>query len=282
MPDEILCIEGLGLDYETKTGKQVVLEQIDLVQKRGEWLALIGPNGAGKTSLGLIIKGILKPTRGKISMSSKTWKGDLTERKRRIGFLFSNPREQICALTVKDDIAFGLIHQGMGKKEVWRRVNEAMDAMGIGHLAHHPAHSISGGEQQRMAMAGVIAMMPEYLILDEPASFLSFKERDELLQLVKGFHKTGVSILYISASWEEVVKADRVAVLNQGRISCMSQPDDLLLGGDILEGAGICLPEIYFLSKRLRDYGLMFPEMIQDVDRMACAIADKFKGKHDQ
>ncbi|MGA1790613.1 MAG: ATP-binding cassette domain-containing protein [bacterium] len=278
-PNIILHIEELGLDFEEKGATRTILDHLNLLQKKGEWLALIGPNGAGKTSLGLIIKGLLNPTRGHLRMFSHAPDEDLRLRKSRTGFLFSNPRDQICALTVQDDIAFGLLHHGLSKKEIRNRVNEVMDLLGINHLAHQLTHKISGGEQQKVALAGLIALNPDYMILDEPANFLSPKEREGLLHILKNLHHNGTSILFISSGWEEIFMADRVAVLHNGLISWSGPPDSLLQEEKITEMIGYCLPDIYQLAMRLRQHGIRLPEHIHDVNEMVLALTDRFKGK---
>ena len=277
--DIVLHIEELGLDFEEKGETRTILDHLNLLQKKGEWLALIGPNGAGKTSLGLIIKGLLNPTRGHLRMFSHATDEDLRLRKSKIGFLFSNPRDQICALTVKDDIAFGLLQKGLSKKEIQQRVDEAMNCLGISHLTHQLTHKISGGEQQKVALAGLIALKPDYMILDEPANFLSPKDRDELLRILKDLHHNGMSILFISRSWEEIFMADRVAVLHQGLISWGGPPDSLLQEKNCIEMIGYCLPDIYQLAMRLRQHDICLPEHIHDVNEMVLALTDRFKGK---
>jgi energy-coupling factor transporter ATP-binding protein EcfA2 len=281
MSEDILCIEDLGLDFKGKTGTNVVLKNLNLVQKKGEWLALIGQNGAGKTSLGLIIKGLLNPTRGRIRMYSDNPEKDHRERKSKVGFLFSNPRDQFCSLTVQGDVAFGLFHLDLSRKEIKKKVEEALNALGISHLAYRPTHSISGGEQQKVALAGLIALKPDYMILDEPATFLSPKERDELLYILKDFHNCGMNILYISSTWEEISMADKVAILHKGSISCLVSPDRLLQDEEILKDIGHCLPEIYKLTKELKKYGLSLPEHLQDVDQMVHSLINIFRGKKD-
>lgn len=281
MSEDILCIEDLGLDFRRKTGTNVVLNNLNLVQKKGEWLALIGQNGAGKTCLGLIIKGLLNPTRGMIRMYSDCPEKDLRERKSKVGFLFSNPRDQICSLTVQGDIAFGLFHLGLSRKEIKKRVEEALNALRISHLTHRLTHCISGGEQQKVALAGLIALKPDYIILDEPATFLSPKERDELLNILKDFHNCGINILYISSTWEEISMADKVALLHKGNISCLGPPDRLLQEEKILKVTGHCSPEIYKLTKELKKNGLCLPEHLQDVDQMVSSLINIFRGKKD-
>jgi energy-coupling factor transporter ATP-binding protein EcfA2 len=279
MSEDILCIEDLGLDFKEQTGKNIILDKLNLVQKRGEWLALIGHSGAGKTSLGLIIKGLINPTRGKIRMYSDSPEEDLRERKSKIGFLFSNPRDQICSLTVQGDIAFGLFHMGLSRKEIKKRTEEALNMLGISHLAYRPTHSISGGEQQKVALAGLIALKPEYMILDEPATFLSPKERNELLHILKDLHNSGINMLYISSAWEEISMADRVAVLHKGSISSIEPPERLLRDEEILKVTGHCPPEIYKLIKELKKHGLPLPWHLQDTDHVANGLIKIFRGK---
>jgi energy-coupling factor transporter ATP-binding protein EcfA2 len=279
MPENILYIEDLGLDFQGKTGKKIVLDHLNLTQKKGEWLALIGPKGAGKTSLGLIIKGILSPTRGKLKMFSENPEEDLKQRKIKIGFLFSNPKDQICSLTVKDDVAFGPFHSGLSKKEVTERIEEALNILKISHLSHQPTHKISGGELQKVALAGLFALRPDYMILDEPATFLSSKDRDELLHLLKAFHRRGKSILYIASSWEEISVADRVAILNKGGIIKTTSPKILMNDEKILDMSELCLPDIRKLAIQLRRFGLAIPDFIQNVDQMVQILQSIFKGK---
>jgi len=279
MSHHILEIEDLGLDFDEKAGKQVVLNHLNLVQKKGEWLALIGPHGAGKTSLGLVIKGLLTPTRGSLHMFSRCPEDDLQQRKQKVGLLFSNPRDQICALTVQGDIAFGLFQLGLTKKESKKRVDEAMHILGISHLAHQMTHSISGGEQQKVALAGLVALKPEYIVLDEPATFLSSRGRDELLHLIKSLHDNGMSILYIASTWEEISKADRVAVLQEGRISWSASPHCLAREERILEATGHCPPDIMRLVKKLRECGLDLPDHIQNADQLLDILLRRFQGE---
>ncbi|MGA1864737.1 MAG: energy-coupling factor ABC transporter ATP-binding protein [bacterium] len=281
MSEDILCIENLGLDFKVKTEANVVLDNLNLVQKKGEWLALIGQSGAGKTSLGMIIKGLINPTRGRIRMYSDSTEEDLGERKSKIGFLFSNPRDQICSLTVQGDIAFGLFHLGLSRKEIKKRTEEALNILGISHLANRSTHSISGGEQQKVALAGLIALKPEYIILDEPATFLSPNERDELLHILKDLHSSGINILYISSSWEEIFIADKVAVLHKGRIYYIESPDRLLQDEEILKLTGHCTPEIYKLIKELKKHGLSLSEHEQDIDQVLNSLIKILKGKRE-
>ena len=279
MPENILYIEDLGLDFEEKNGEKTVLNHVNLVQKRGEWIALIGPNGAGKTTLGLVIKGLLQPTRGRLKMFSECIEEDVTMRKRQVGLLFSNPRDQICALTVQGDIAFGLTHMDLSREEIKQRIDEALNTLGIHDLANELTHRLSPGEQQKVALAGLMAMRPDYMILDEPATFLNPKENDELRRLLQGFHQLGMSILYISTAWKEIAMADRVVVLQDGMISWTGSPGHLLQKEDILKKAGQCVPEIYHLAGRLRKNGYQLPDFIHDVDHMVRILCDLFNGR---
>ncbi len=269
MSDQFLTIEDLVFDYTTSEGSQRVLDGINFVQKKNEWVALIGPNGAGKTSLGLLIKGLLHPTKGSIRMFCESAEEDVRERNAHVGYLFSNPRDQICSITVRDDIAFGLIQKGLPENEIQKNILEAMDALGISHLANHLTHRISGGQLQKVALAGLIAMKPEYIILDEPGSFLDLNEKKEFLQIIRKLHTEGISILYISTSWDEVSMADKVTVLNHGKIYCSCTPEKLLTDEDALAIAGFSQPEIYLLAKELEKY-CPFPEkIIQRADQLA-------------
>lgn len=272
MHDSILRIDDLGLDSDEHPGTRTILGRISLTQARGEWLALAGPNGAGKTSLGLIIKGLIRPTRGGIRMFSDDPDEDLALRRNRVGFLFSNPRDQICALTVRADVEFGPLHHGLSRREARIRGDHALDAMGIAHLANHTTHSLSGGELQKVALAGLLALNPDYLILDEPSAFLCHRERDELLVLIRGLHASGMSILFISTGWEEIIMAERVAVLHNGGVCWCSSPSDLLGNQAVTARAGLCRPEMLALAERLEGRGIVLPTGIHEVNGMAGAL----------
>jgi len=269
MTETILRIDDLGLDSDEHPGTRTILENITLMQEKGEWLALAGPNGAGKTSLGLVIKGLMNPSRGRIRMFSDDADEDLMRRKSRVGFLFSNPRDQICAMTVRDDIVFGPLHHGLSRNEAHTRGNDALNALGIAHLANHMTHSLSGGELQKVALAGLLALNPDYLIMDEPSTFLSHRERDELLMLIRGLHGSGMSILFISTGWEEIMMAERVAVLHNGRVCWCSSPSDLLCNETAVANAGLCQPDMLTLAERLRSQGIALPPGIHEVNGMA-------------
>ncbi|MGA1795533.1 MAG: energy-coupling factor ABC transporter ATP-binding protein [bacterium] len=272
MCDTILRIDDLGLDSDEHPGARAILGGISLTQAKGEWLALAGPNGAGKTSLGLIIKGLIHPTRGSIRMFSDDSDEDLALRRNRVGFLFSNPRDQVCALTVRSDIEFGPLHHGLSRREARTRADHALDALGIAHLANHTTHSLSGGELQKVALAGLLALNPDYLVLDEPSAFLGHRERDELLALTRGLHASGMSILLISTGWEEIMMADRVAVLHNGGVCWCSSPSDLLCNETVTARAGLCRPEMLALAERLEGRGFVLPAGIHEVNGMARAL----------
>jgi len=277
MSKPILTIEQLTLDYKTRSGNQRILDGINLTQERNEWLALIGRNGAGKTSLGLLIKGLIRPTSGLIRMYSESPEDDIRIRKSHVGYLFSNPRDQICSFTVQDDIGFGLAQIGIPRDDAKRRIIEVMKALKIMHLANKSTLYLSGSELQSVALAGLIVMKPEYLILDEPVSFLDFKAREGFLQKIKELHNNGMSILYISNSLEEIVMADRVAIISRGRISCLCTPEQLLQNEGRLNDAGFLQPDICLLGKELKRYCPSIPDHVLSIDDMIEVITNNIQ-----
>lgn len=281
MHNPTLCIKDLVAEYETQNGINRVLDGINLTQKGNEWLGLIGPNSVGKTTLGLMIKGLLYPAKGSVSMFSKQPEIDLEQRKRFIGYLPSNPRDQVFGITVRDDIAFGLLQRNIPPQIINIKVNNALETLGILHLADHLTHKLSGSDLQKTALAGLIAITPKYLILDEPTTFLDHHSRCELLKIIKNLHNNGTGILYISTYWEEISMADKVAVLKNGKEMYTYTPQELLIDQKILLGAGILLPDINLLAKNLKKFDpLIRAEKIKDIEHIIdiiWSIKDRYK-----
>ncbi len=201
-------------EVEFMYGDETVLKGINLSLKSGERVAMIGPNGSGKSTLALIIKGLLKPSAGSVEIDGippeKTPPGKL-------GILFQNPEDQIAATTVEREIAFGLENIGMPPPEMKERVEKVLNDFGLHNYRKHPPHLLSGGQLQKLALASVMAMQPDYLILDEPTSMLDPRSRGEFLQsLNKLPENTGV--LFITQFPRETLDFERLLVVNEGKI----------------------------------------------------------------
>ncbi|OEC69424.1 energy-coupling factor transporter ATPase [Streptococcus pneumoniae] len=203
--------------------------------KRGEWLSIVGHNGSGKSTTVRLIDGLLEAESGEIVINGQ----QLTEEtvwsiRRQIGMVFQNPDNQFVGATVEDDVAFGLENQGLSRQEMKKRVEEALDLVGMLDFKKREPARLSGGQKQRVAIAGVVALRPAILILDEATSMLDPEGRRELIETVKGIRKDyDMTVISITHDLEEVAMSDRVLVMKRGEIESTSSPRDLFSRNDL-------------------------------------------------
>ena len=188
-----------------------ILQGISLEVKEGAFIALLGENGSGKTTLIRHINGLLQPTSGSIRIDGLDPQDlrQLRALRSRVGLLFQNPADQIVASTVAEDVAFGLENANLPTGEIQSRVKAELEAMGMAQEASHPPHLLSGGQIQRVALAGILARSPKILLLDEPTSMLDPLARDAFLSQVVELHRQGMTVIFITHHMEEAVLADR-------------------------------------------------------------------------
>lgn len=209
------------------------LRGISLSVEPGEILGLVGGTGSGKSTLVQHMNLLLSPTSGEVlvdSVDASTFRK--SELRRRVGIVFQFPEQALFAPTVGEDVAFAPRQLGLGEDEVRERVRESLGMLGAGHLAERPTHALSGGEKRRVAIAGVLAMRLEVLVLDEPTAGLDPAAREDLLDLVRGLKEGGVSIVLVSHDLDEVAEvADRVCVLERGKVRALGMPEEVFYGG---------------------------------------------------
>ncbi|MBW1991535.1 MAG: energy-coupling factor ABC transporter ATP-binding protein [Deltaproteobacteria bacterium] len=244
---EVLRIENLSFAYDNGT---LALANLSLRVKEGETVAFIGPNGAGKTTLFLYILGLLHRTPREVTVMGQTLSSPQAVEAVRgqVGLVFQNPEDQLFCTTVFDDVAFGPINQGLSAAEVKERVAEALAAVGLEGFEHRVPHHLSGGEQRRVALATIYAMHPRIVLLDEPTSNLDPRGKQEVTRLLKQFPGTQ---LIATHDYELVLTvADRVVLLNQGRIIANGPPLEILANETLLKANGLEMPLVmrYFLA----------------------------------
>lgn len=208
------------------------LRGASLTVRNGEVLGIIGGTGSGKSTLVQHMNLLLTPARGQVLIdgvdASSLKKSEL---RRRVGLVFQFPEQGLFAPTVEEDVAFAPRQRGLEEAETKRRVREALDALGAGHLAERSPFALSGGEKRRVAIAGVLAMGPEVLVLDEPTAGLDPAAREDLLGLVTGLRRSGISVVLVSHDLEEVAEvADRVCVMRAGEIRSVGTPAEVFYG----------------------------------------------------
>ena len=256
----VIDVKNLSFRYK-ESQKYYDVKDITFHVKRGEWLSIVGHNGSGKSTTVRLIDGLLEAESGEIVIDGQR----LTEEnvwniRRQIGMVFQNPDNQFVGATVEDDVAFGLENQGLSRQEMKKRVEEALDLVGMLDFKKREPARLSGGQKQRVAIAGVVALRPAILILDEATSMLDPEGRRELIETVKGIRKDyDMTVISITHDLEEVAMSDRVLVMKKGEIESTSSPRELFSRND-LDQIGLDDPFANQLKHSLNQNGYDLPE----------------------
>ena len=256
----IIDVKNLSFRYK-ESQEYYDVKGITFHVKRGEWLSIVGHNGSGKSTTVRLIDGLLEAESGEIVIDGQR----LTEEnvwniRRQIGMVFQNPDNQFVGATVEDDVAFGLENQGLSRQEMKKRVEEALDLVGMLDFKKREPARLSGGQKQRVAIAGVVALRPAILILDEATSMLDPEGRRELIETVKGIRKDyDMTVISITHDLEEVAMSDRVLVMKKGSIESTNSPRELFSRND-LDQIGLDDPFANQLKHSLIQNGYDLPE----------------------
>ncbi|MDO5778947.1 MAG: energy-coupling factor transporter ATPase [Clostridium sp.] len=267
-------IENLTHVYMPKTPfEKKALDNVNLVIEDGEFLALIGHTGSGKSTLIQHLNGLLEPTSGRIlvddiDLTNKETK--LTDIRKKIGLVFQYPEYQLFEETIEKDIAFGPNNLGLSKEVVSERVKKSMEMVGLDYETYKDVSpfDLSGGQKRRVAIAGVIAMEPKVLILDEPTAGLDPKGRDDILEQIKILHeKYKMTIVLVSHSMEDVGKlAEKIIVMNKGKVALMGKPSEIFKEVEILEEIGLAVPQVTYLMRALKEKGFNVSDEVFTVE----------------
>ncbi len=252
----MILVENLSFQYDTAA--EPVLRDICLRIGKGEYLALIGPNGCGKTTLVKHFNALLLPGSGDVLIEGMNTKDSKMHRdiRRRVGMVFQNPDNQIVGMTVEEDVAFGPGNLGLPTQEIQRRVEEALGTVGMGSHRRRAPHTLSGGEKRLNAIAGVLAMKPDCVILDEPTSYLDPAGRERVMRVIRDLNQQGLTIVQISHDLDEVIDAGRVFLMNRGEMVLDGSPERVFNEIDTLKSFGLGAPRIAELMWRLKKKGL--------------------------
>lgn len=263
-----------GGPYETHA-----LRDVSLTIEDGEFIGLIGHTGSGKSTLVQHLNGLLKPTSGKILVDGLDLADKATDKRairRRVGLVFQYPENQLFEETVEKDIAFGPKNLGLDEQEIARRVREAMRKVALDYdrLHERSVFELSGGQMRRVAIAGVLAMEPATLILDEPCAGLDPRGREEILSLIRNLHEeAGTTIVMVSHSMDDVASlAERVIVMNHGEVFMDGAPREVFSRGEELRGIGLDVPQAVQLAGKLRARGFAIPEGIYREEEIKAAV----------
>lgn len=271
------AIEVKNLTYKYSVGtpfEKTAVDNVSVKIEKGEFVGIIGHTGSGKSTLIQHLDGLIKPTSGEIFCDGvNIWDKSVKIRDIRfkVGIVFQYSEHQLFEETVAKDIAYGPKNMGLSEEEINERVKEAAQSMDIVHLLDRSPFELSGGQQRRVALAGVLAMNPEVLILDEPAAGLDPKGRDKILAQIKSYHKkSGKTILLVSHSMEDIVKfADKVLVMNKGKLFCYDDTDSVFARSAELSQIGLDVPQITRMSRLLKERGTDIGEDVYTIERAA-------------
>ena len=287
MSESFIHAKDLWYSYE-EGGRQVpVLRGLTLDIARGEYVAILGHNGSGKSTFAKLLNGILEPDAGVLTVagtdltSPELTDDDIFDLRREVGMVFQNPDNQLVATIVEDDVAFGPENLGVPSAEIRRRVDEALEIVGMSEYARHEPHRLSGGQKQRVAIAGLIAMMPSCMIFDESTAMLDPAGRREVIETFERLNREkGITVLTITHYMNEAARADRVIVIDDGRVLADGTPREIFSDPERLINAGLDVPQCTSLVHALRKQGAVIMGEPVTVDECADLICQALKEKN--
>ena len=277
----IIQAENLSYTYpgDEETQPTAALDGVTLHIERGSFVVVLGHNGSGKSTLAKTFNAVLLPSGGTVYVDGMDTKDEalLLEIRRRIGMVFQNPDNQIVANVVEEDVAVAPENLGVPTAEIRQRVDDALEAVGMTDFTLHAPHLLSGGQKQRIAIAGVLAMLPECIVLDEATAMLDPIGRREVLNVIEGLHREkDVTVVLITHHMNEAEHADRVIVMNDGRLAMDGTPKEVFSRAEELKELGLTVPDTVALLRELKSSGLDVPVDAVTVDECADVIMKEF------
>ncbi len=250
---------------------QTALDHVNIDVEPGDFVAILGHNGSGKSTLAKHLNALLTPEEGTVwvdGMDTKEYKNVYPVRKQ-TGMVFQNPDNQIIANVVEEDVAFGPENLGVPTEQIWQRVADALDKVGMSEYREHSPNKLSGGQKQRVAIAGVLAMHPKTIVLDEPTAMLDPDGRREVISTALELNKNeGVTVILITHYMEEVVNADKVIVMDKGKVVMQGTPRQIFSHVEELQQLRLGVPQITLLAHELKKSGLPIADSILTMDEL--------------
>ena len=251
----MIAVENLVYQYDTKGVR--VLNGISLQIAEGAHVGIIGSNGSGKTTFVRHLDGLLAPASGDVWVEGMNTKDPVAVQKIRqmVGMVFQNPDNQIVGMSVEEDVSFGPGNLGLPPIEIRKRVDASLALVGMEKHAQRAPHHLSNGEKQLVAIAGVFAMEPKYIVLDEPTTYLDPSGRKRVLHVIRELNRKGITIIHVTHDMDEIAEADEIFVLHEGRIALREKPAAVFTEVEWLRSLGMDIPKVTELMWRLRQMG---------------------------
>lgn len=265
-------------DEEQVVGVELAVDHLSFEINKGEFIAVLGHNGSGKSTLAKLINAILVPGEGCIEVDGiDTRKPEMVwEIRQRAGMVFQNPDNQIVHNIVEEDVGFGPENLGVPTAEIWERVNDSLKKVGMYEHRKESPNNLSGGQKQRVAIAGVLAMKPKCIIFDESTAMLDPVGRREVLKAVHEINKKEeITILWVTHYMDEVTEADRVLVMNHGKVAMQRTPKQVFAEAEKLQEYHLAVPQVTELALELRRQGMDIPTDLITVDEFVNCLAEK-------
>ncbi|MCM1156267.1 MAG: energy-coupling factor transporter ATPase [Roseburia sp.] len=252
------------------------VDEVDLDVEQGDFIAILGHNGSGKSTLAKHINAILYPTEGTVWVNGMDTADEknLWDIRQNAGMVFQNPDNQIIGQVVEEDVGFGPENMGVPTAEIWERVEESLKAVGMYEYRKHSPNKLSGGQKQRVSIAGVIAMHPKCIILDEPTAMLDPNGRKEVIRAVRALNDAeGITVVLITHYMEEIIHADKVFVMDKGKIAMQGTPREIFSQVEQLKELRLDVPQVTLLAYELQKSGLRIPDGILTTEELVEALS---------
>ena len=255
--------------------EKIAINDVNLQITEGEFIAILGHNGSGKSTMAKHMNALLIPTDGKMLVNKMDTSdmNNLWNVRETAGMVFQNPDNQLVATIVEEDVAFGPENLGVPPEEIRKRVDEALERVGMSEYKKHAPHLLSGGQKQRIAIAGILAMQPKCIIFDEPTAMLDPSGRKEVLDTIIDLNRNyGITVILITHYMDEAAKADRIVVMDKGKLILDGKPRDVFSNVEKIKNIGLDVPQVTELSYELQKVGINIDSRILDVNEMVNAI----------
>ncbi|MTK12930.1 MAG: energy-coupling factor transporter ATPase [Clostridiaceae bacterium] len=273
MEDKMVQCQNVVFKYDSnnKDDIKLAINDVTLEVKKGEFLVILGRNGSGKSTIAKHMNALLIPSDGKVYVDSldTSVEKNIWDIRNKAGMVFQNPDNQIVATIVEEDVAFGPENLGIEPSEIRSRVNDCLKKVNMYEYRKHAPHLLSGGQKQRVAIAGVLAMMPECIIFDESTAMLDPSGRREVIKTIKEINdKYGITVVLITHYMEEAVEANRIVVMDEGKVMMEGTPRNIFSRVRKMKTIGLDVPQMTELSYELKNSGLNIREDILTIDEM--------------